>query len=559
MISVLIDYKLEKYSREIRYTFDFIFDTLGLSHRFITKSEHLRQHDILLLYGLIGPTIEELQKITSSYITIYIQSDPKLYEPGGYTPDQLRRAIREVKLFTPTPVIASHKFDFPAENYTEIEIHGCKVNFDLAGNIFYHLAVMEEQCDNARNSRNCFPDSSSAFYHWRETPFIDNFLWLLDNLIKEQTRALDRYIIQKHYWPKAQDMASALTHTTDNLQKWDFNLILLSVLDDLAMFLTLRWKLLFRNLWSKFKYIFTNYEMYWNFQEFETLEKEHRMHSTWFIAAEQTSEIDYTLEDTDLQDEIKLILKQGGEVGLLCTDDKLSRDEFAQRKQIMLRQTQKEQIGIRQHDYCLNESIRDLHQKICPSFDSSLGLTESAGFRHGILFPYQPWVSSLRCSSLELPVCFRDRFLRLSKYSILGLEDAKKLIKKLFQSVRRRRGLFILDFTIAAWTDFPYCSKLYSYLLALIKAENSFNATLGEIADWWAKRSRVTIEESEFDFSIKFPEKLDNFALQYYGPHSILQIEGMDARLDGKTIYFTNIEPDSVAIVRLSNSSPTIQ
>jgi hypothetical protein len=554
MISVLIDYKLDKYNREIKYAFDFIFETLGLSHRFIATPSHLRQNDILLLYGIIEPTIDELEAISRQYITIFIQSDPRLFDPNGYNPDQLRRVLREIKLFSMTPIISERKFEYPAENYSDLDIHACKVNFDLPGNVFYHLADREEQYDSMRDYKQSLAETASAFFHWKDTPYIDNLLWLMDNLIKEQAKAKNQYLVQKHYWPKAQDMAIALTHSVDDLQKWDFNSIFFSTLDDIAMFCTLRWKPLFRNIWSKLKYIFTNYEMYWNFQEFLTLEKELNFVSTWFIAAEHNSEIDYSLDDADLQDEIKTILRNGNEIGLLTTEDKPVREEYVALRQIMLRQLQKEQIGIRSLDYALNEKTRDMHQKLSPLYDSSLSYHDSWGFRNGMVFPYKPWISSLVSNHLQIPVCFRDNILKLNKNNHLSFDDAKQIFKKTFQAVRRRKGLFCIDFTVASYTDIPYCSKLYSYILALIKAENAYSATLQDIAAWWEKRNRITVDESEYDFSISFQDTLESFAIQYSGNYSIEQIEGVEAKFDGKTIYFSNITPDTVAVVRLGNT-----
>ncbi len=554
MISVLVDYKLDKYNREIKYTFDFIFETLGLSHRFISNPSLLRERDILLLYGLIEPTIDELKTLTEQYITIFIQSDPRLYEINGYTPDQLRRALRNVKLFTQTPVISERKFEYPAENYTELDIHGCKINFDLPGNIFYQLANMEEQCDNARDHQNCLPETASAFYQYKDVPFVDNYLWLLDNLIKEQAKAKNQYIVQKHYWPRAEDMAVALSHSVDDLQKWDMNSIIFSVLDDIALFVTLRWQRLFRNFWSKLKYIFTNYEMYWNFQEFNFLEKEHNLHSTWFVATDRTPDIDYSLDDADLQDEIRFILKQGNEIGLMNTDDKENREDHIIRKQIMLRQIHKEQLGIRQHEFVLSEKVRDIHERLFPQYDSSLSFKESSGFKQGMTFPFTPWISSLKSNHIEIPVCFKDQVLKLNRYSFIGFDDAKQMLKKIFQAVGRRKGLFSIDFTVANYTDIPYCNKLYSYILDLVEAEKAWNATMSDIADWWEKRNKVTVDESEFDFSIKFPFEMENIAFQYFGQLEIIQIEGMDARIEGKTIYFSNIEANSAASVRLGEA-----
>jgi len=557
MISVLIDYKLDKYNREIQYTFDFIFKTLGLSHRFISNPSNLRQQDILLLYGLIEPTLDELKTLAKQYITIFIQSDPKLFEPTGYAPGMLKPVLRDIKLFTQTPIIAERKFEYPAENYAEIDIHACKINFDLPGNIFYHLSNREELCDQNRDQYNCLPETNSIFYKWKDVPFIDNFLWLLDNLIKEQARQKKQYVVQKHFWPKAQDMAIALSHSVDDLQKWDLNNILMSVLDDLAHFVTLRWQLLYRNIWSKLKYIFTNFEVYWNFQEFIALEKTHNFYSTWFIAAEQTADIDYTLEDADLQDEMRLILKQGNEIALLTTDDKLNRDDFVNRKQIMLRQLQEEQLGIRLQGYHLNEKVKDLHQRLFPYYDSSIAFQETAGFRNGMVFPYKPWIANLESNHLEIPIVFKDQFLKLSRFRTVSLEDAKQMLKKTFQAVRRRKGLFSLDFTVANYSDIPYCNKLYAYTLALIKAENAWVANMCELAAWWEKRSKVTIEEGEYDISVSFPEALDNFVLQLHGDTKIKSVDLPNARIDGNCIFFSNLEAGAVAIIGLSQNETT--
>lgn len=555
MISVLIDYKLDKYTREIKYTFDYIFETLGLSHRFISNPSNLRQHDILLLYGLIEPTIEELKTLAKQYITIFIQSDSRLYESKGYAPDQLKRMLRDVKLFSQTPIIAERKFEYPAENYAEIDIHACKINFDLPGNIFFHLANREEQCDTTRDHFNCLPESSSVFYHWKDIPYIDNMLWLLDNLIKEQARLTKQYIVQKHYWPQGEDMAVVLTHSVDDLQKWDLNSILMSVLDDLAMFFTLRWQILYRNVWSKLKYVFTNFEMYWNFQEFNTLEKAQKYPSTWFIAADQTADIDYSLDDADLQDEMRFITKQGNEIALLTTDDKLNRDDFINRKQIMLRQIQSSQLGIRQHDYHINDKIRELHQSLFPVYDSSIAFNGTPGFKNGMVFPYIPWISNLKSNHTEIPVVFKDSVLKISRFRIVSINDAKQMLKKTFQSVRRRKGLFCIDFTVANYTDIPFCNRLYAYVLALIKAEKAWVVTACTLTDWWEKRNKVTIEEGDYDVSISFPHELDNFVIQLFGDVKIKAVDYPNAKIEGNCVIFTEIESGSVAVIELDHNN----
>ncbi len=559
MISVLIDLKLDKYSREIKYSFGYIFETLGLSHRFITDPAHLRQNDILIIYGLLEPITSELNTLAQQFVTIFIQADAKLYEPAGYTPEQLRRIIRDIKLFSQTPVISEKRFEYPAENYIEKNICAAKINFDLVGNVFYHLGVREELADRQRAPEVCFADSSSAFQNWREIPFTDNFLWLLDNLLKEQVKVKKQYIVQKHYWPHAQEMAIALTHSVDDLQKWDWNSIILGIVDDLLLLFRFRWRTLINNLFSKLKYIFTNYEIYWNFQEYLALEKENKVHSTWFIAAEASGDIDYSIDDADLQDEIRSIQKHGGEIGLLTSDDKLGRDEYLARKKIMLRQLQKEQLGIRQQFFRQPNITQDLQQKLCPLYNCSSAFQENPGFKHGMAFPYHRWVSGIKSNHYDLPVAFRDILLKIRKFQLVKVEDAKLMLKKIMQTARRHKGIFCLDFTVANFTDIPYCNKLYSYALALFRAEKAWMATCGEIADWWIKRCNVTIDESEFEISVLFPDKLESFVIQITGEVKVANISGAAAKVERSSIFFSGLEAGTVAVIQLQKGNQAIE
>ncbi len=106
-----------------------------------------------------------------------------------------------------------------------------------------------------------------------------------------------------------------LSHRVDPLQKWSMSSLLLSVVDDLLMLFSLKWGRLFRELGGKFRYLFTNDELYWNFEEFRKLERDSKCRSTWFIAAESNEYIDYTLDDPDLQEEIQHLNRENCEIG----------------------------------------------------------------------------------------------------------------------------------------------------------------------------------------------------------------------------------------------------
>jgi len=551
MISIMIDSELAQYAREIKHTFGFIFQSLGYNHRTISNPDQLRHNDILIIYSLSQPALEYLEAIAQHYVLIHIIADPKLFDYRAMSPDQLRRYIREIKLLTMTPVISERKFDLPAEHISDPLAQFGKINFDVIGNAFFHLAELEPLIDKHRDANGYFPDEASAFYQWRDFPYVESMLWLIDSLIKELCRVKKQYLVQKAYYPEGQQACVMLTHSVDKLQKWDFNRIVLSTVDDLVMLFTFKWQQLFRNIGSKMRYLFTNYEMYWNFDEYRTLERDFNQKSTYFFAAEPGADVDYHLDDTDLQEEIAGILREGHEIGLLATEDKLNRDDFVARKQILLQQIHRSELGIRQSHYLQNDTIQDLHQKLSPRFGSSTSFKETPGYKKGIACPHYAWVNSLKSTFLEIPVVYRESFLRINKYRHISLEDAKQQIKKYFHSTTRIRGVFCIDFTISGFTDTPYCKKLYEYILALLKTAKLWQTTGLELATWWEKRARVVIEEGEYEIGINFPDDLGHFVLQTFNDVRIKEIVGSPASIDGNLIKFSNIKADSYAVIRI--------
>jgi hypothetical protein len=552
MISIFIDYKLTRFQHEIKYAFSFIFQTLGYSFCFISDTGKLKENDVLIIYGYTDPTVEELKSIAQHYITIFIQSDPDLFDPKAYNVEKLRRSLKTIKLLSQTPVISVRKFDYPAENYSESSIQAGKINFDLVGNVFFHLANLEEQIDATRDAEGCYPEESSQFDAHRETPYVDNLLWLLDSMIKEHTRTRGIYIVQKHYWPEAQQAAATLSHSVDNLQKWNYSSLFLSVATDLAMLFTLNFKQLFHTLAGKIRYLFTNYEQYWNFDEFRALEEDSGFRSTFYVAADKDEFINYNLDDPDLQEEIQLIQRGGGDVGLLLTPVKMNRDDFVTRKQIMLHQLHKEQLGIRQLNYKMNDVLRDLHKSLVPGFSQSSARKEVPGFVNGVSVPYQPWISGLKADFWELPTVFHHDQLKINNFKVLQLDAAKQLFKKFLHNTMRTRGVCGLDFSLASYTDIHYCPKLYTYILAMVKAGKLWVPTAQELVNWWEKRIRVTIEEGEFEISVYFPDDLDNIALQIYNDPKIKEIEGVPGRLENGLVRFSNVKAGSIAVIRLS-------
>jgi hypothetical protein len=553
MISIFIDHKLERFSKEIRYSFDFIFQVLGFAHRFVQDPEALKPQDLVILYSFSEPDEEQIKALAKHYITIYITCDIKLYEPGALNAETLRRYMKEKKLLYPTQIICSRAFHNVAENYIDQEISGGKINFDLVGNVFFHLSGTERNYYSKASGNERYNEESSAFYTHRNTPTIDSLLWLLESMIKEHALHKKQILAQKCYWPEAQTAAVLLSHTVNDLQKWNLPSLILSIADDFSMLFTLKFRQLFHALWGKIQYLFTNYELYWNFDEFQELEQENGCHSTFFLATDECEEIDYGLEDPDLQEEIQKILSRGNDIGLLLPNDKINRDEMLSRKQVMLHQLARDQIGAQQLAYTLNDEILALHDKIGLLFSQSAAFKDYPGFYFGTSFPFQPWFGS-KANYLMLPTTYQDQYLRVNKHKILALEDAKAQIKSYFQQIQRTHGIFALDFSLASYSDVHYCHKLYAYLLALVKSVPTWVCTAKDLSHWWHKRGKVTIEEGEYEIAVYFDDDIDHFCLQIHAHSKIREIDGHKGKIDGNLVRFANVKAKSFAIIRFVQS-----
>ncbi|MDD2684333.1 MAG: hypothetical protein PHY21_09460 [Candidatus Cloacimonetes bacterium] len=550
MIAIYIDYKLQRFMNEIKYSFRYIFDNRGLAYRFVKDEQELKPNDIFIIYGMAEPEAEELKAIARHYITIFILCEPELYEKGSYSPDKLRRNLRDVKLLYSTKIISGRAFSHVAENYIDEDTCGGKINFDLVGNVFFQLSFAEYSFEPSPKGDDRFPDENSAFYPYREYPVLDSLMWLIESMIKEHARAQKIPLAQKAFWPQNQGSAVLLSHTVDDLQKWDLSSLVLSVVDDFILLFTLKFQQYFHTVWGKLQYLFTNYELYWNFHEYLQLERENGCRSTFFLATDKGTEIDYSLDDPELQEEIQTIINEGSEIGLLMPNDKLNRDDMMTRKQIMLHQLAQDRIGVRQYAYTTNSDILDLHNKISPRYSQSVAFRDTPGFFSGISFPFTPWVGA-KASYLMLPTTYRDSYLHVNKHKLLALDDAKAQIKRYFQQIQRTHGVFALDLSLAAYNDIHYCHKLYSYVLALVTSASTWVTTAMELSDWWEKRNKVTIEESEYEISLFFPEALAHFTLQLHTEQKVREIDGQKAKIEGNNLFFTDVKAESFCVIRL--------
>ena len=592
MIAFYIESKIWEFIREIKYTADFVFSTLGFEYKFITKFSQLQDNDILFFYGPTEPDNTDLQYLAFEKIMFYIPFEPSLYKPLGLSKKQIREFSREIKFFQTLPVISREDFDDPIYYFKDQNIFLGRYNFDILGNIFFNLSSYENFIAETTDDFERITDDESVFLENSSFPFVNGFLWLIERFLQDAIKARGNVLlIKKETWPQAEDFAAVISHNINKLQKWSFYSIFKSSLEDILCFYKIKYVI--NNFISKMKYILTNIEEYWNFDVIDEIEAAFNINSTYFLGTESKvpEDIDYKLNDDDLLSEIRKNLANGNEIALLGSINSCKDDLLGKQKELLQEITNRNRVGVRQNLFRYDPEITpEYHHKYSFVYDSTRSFLKRSGFKNGVAFPFH--VFSKRIPSqkekiffhrgcLEIPLTFSDTILKLSKFKTISLEKAKELISSIIEAIQNVNGLISLDFSISNFTEIKFLKQLFTDMLKEITDKNVFIKPFLEIAEWWNKRNSVVIKIVNDEISIYFPDNLDNFTIRIFGDYKVFglknddisleknqfffsyyekdkayEIEGAKVKLKADRIYFSDIKSDTTLKIKLSKIEP---
>lgn len=564
MIAVYIDNRITSFRNEIKYSFDFIFKTLGYEIKHISSSYELDRNDIVFFYSDSYPTEAEMYKFGRDKILFYIPMEAILYDINNTNLSLFRSIKREINLSVKIPIFSKNEIKLPAKIFHDKTYFCVNFYFDIIGNIFFHLSDVEgfKSCD--KDSLGRAPDDCYTFREYMDIPYVNMLVWLIEQLLEDSlTKKPGFFLMKKEYWPKAEPFAFALTHNIDSVQKWTFKTLLKTSFSDLLLFYYPKY--VWKNSISRLKYLTTNFEEYWNFDKIREIVKKHSISSTCFVGTERShkEDVDYTLADTDFLNETKELQKSGIEIALLASvrtihDDVLDK----QRKQISIA-TRKEEIGVRQNNYCYNHELSaEFQNKAGVFYDSSHVLLDKPGFKNGIGFPFYSYPiyrhstenslpSFIRGKILELPVQFDDDHLIDSPLKIRGLEEAKASLDGLFNSIESCNGIIVSEFSHSNLVEIDYDLELINYVIETVKQRSGYIDNLRNLAKWWKNRESVIINESLRGIFLYFPKRLDHFTVKLLGSYRIKDIVGIKYELKGDQIYFADIKPDTTVEIKL--------
>jgi len=584
MIGIMVDQKLEHLESKIKYTCGFIFETLGFPYRYINSLDYNRKREIIFLCSLMMPSKDDLASLAGKGVVVNIQIDSDLLMPDKLSKDFIQKYVKEIRLFNSFPVITRKSFDNPIEVTKGPDYYWGEINFDIIGNIFFHLAGLDEKISGQNDNWGRVKDESLSFLSYAKVAYVNNMLWMIDHFIKDivednpyipkrssakkNNTKLEQdqddvvrdffdnlkddngagnyplWTVKKDYWPGGEDFAYIITHNIDRLQKWSFTKILSSTVTDLYLAVGLKFPPLFRNIKEKIWYLITNTEYYWKFDDIQEVLSKFSAKATWFVGAmeegDETEIVDYVFDDNDLKDRLRDIVSAKGEVALL-TDDICGSNlnpVLNQKKRLSNFFTGRVK-GMRnvQGKFDSQTSFTCL-KKTEMLYDASKSFNEQAGFRDGIAFPYQPYQPEETFladqnsddghinykgsqGNWEVPMMFSDSFLQVTKCKFISKDRAMDIVKTLVNTIKETNGLLTFNFSISNFNDISYLSSLMEYTLKLLKAKNLYTGTMGELIEWWTKRRQVELKIKEDSFVLKSPQDIEQLSLRIYGNRKI--------------------------------------
>ncbi len=557
MIAIFIDSKLETYINEIKYSFDYVFQTLGYSHRYVDKINQLKDNDIVICYSITEPkTYQDIAEIVDNRMMLFIKADKDLYLPGAINKDYLQKYLRKFKLQSYLAVICKDDFQKPALMKSFGPASFGIINFDIIGNIFFQFNELEK-IQREKTGKN---DHISLFEPYLSLPYVNYLLFFIEGFLKDFIKMNHHYIAKKELWPCGETLAVTVSHNVNKLQKWNLSYYLKYFFEDIRDFCLFHWKTLFRNVYSRTKYLFTNYEAYWNFSDVQEVDKKYGAKGTWFVAvnAETNKDVDYNFEDHDLLEEIRRLEKEKYEISLLGSCNSLLKDRFEKEADIFKNFFNTKEFGVRQLSSKLLANSLEEHHKARVRYDSSKGHKERYGYNNGTALPYRAFSSKYFIKHYEIPPTFSDTNLKLSKYKYLPFDTAKAVVQEILFNTKQINGLAHFNFSMSNFYDIPYLKKLYKYLLDNIKAKHVYKPTLIELTQWWSKRESVIVDEGENEIQMFFVEAVELFTLTIYGRVKITSVEGADATHKHNQIRFVGVKANTPVSIKLEKDLKSV-
>lgn len=534
----------------ISYIVEFTFVTLGYSYKVIYSLKGLTPLDVVIWYDSKGVSKEYVTKIAKKLPVILVRYHENLYIPSQLKGANLTSKIKKMGFYNEViPIIHNNLLTELVESIKDSKIALVILNFDIFGNLYYHLTDCEYR---AKKANDGVIEQGSIFDEYYQEPIVNHMLAFTEKIILSCCEKLDFPLIKKEYWPHGEDYAVIFTHTIDKLEKWGKGVFAEFILDSLPLLLRGKFAEVARNLASGVKFFFTDDEQYWNFESYLDLDEKYGIISTWFISLIEGNGFVYNIDDKeDLIIELNEILSKGHELGLLVSPYEMDQPKIKTAYSKLNKITKEEQAGIRITGRPLPDKLSIAIHRNNLQYDCSILSPNIDIFKNGNILPHHRLIDGIRTFPLEIPITFSDEILKSSKYSYRSFESAKMKMDTTITKVSANGGLLCFDFTIANFRDINYLEKLYTYTLDTIKDTNYYNNSCKNIALWWKARKNVLITNVEWGANIQFLDDFSFFTIKIHSKRKVKQVTMVDYQIDDNVITMSNIKANNVVNIVL--------
>jgi hypothetical protein len=195
----------------------------------------------------------------------------------------------------------------------------------------------------------------------------------------------------------------------------------------------------------------------------------------------------------ELVPKLKRIISAGREIGVHGVDAWLDINEGRKERERVSQSLGTTELGVRMHWLFFNENSPALLDRAGFSYDTTVGYTETIGYKAGTMQAYKPLGTA---NLLELPLHVMDTALFYPSYLNLNEEEASRLVRNLINDAERLGGVLTInwhDRSIAPerlWGDF------YLRLLGELKSRGAWLPNAGLAVAWFRKRRAATVEWS---------------------------------------------------------------
>lgn len=551
MIAIYIDNNSNSnLNTMITYIVEFTFVTLGYSYKIIYSLKGLNEFDVLIWYDSKGVKKEFIAQYAKKIPIVVVRYHENIYIPSQLKGNNLTTKIKKMKFYNEViPIIHNNLFTDLVESVKDKDIALTVLNFDIFGNLYYHITDCEFR---AKKADNGVIEQGSVFDEFYHEPIVNHMLAFTEKIIIGCCDKLDFPLIKKEYWPHGEDYAVIFSHTIDKLEKWGKGVFGEFLLDSVPLILKGKFADFARNFTSGIKYFLTDEEQYWNFENYLDLDEKYGIISTWFVSLLEDNGFIYNVEEKEvLVDELNKILNKGHELGLLVSPYEMDQIKMKTAYGKLAKITKEDQAGIRITGRPLNDKLSLAVHRNNLQYDCSIHSPNIDIFKNGNILPHHRLIDGIRTFPLEIPITFSDEILKSSKYSYRSYESAKRKMDSLINKVVANGGLICFDFSISNFKDINYLEKLYTYTLDTIKETNYYNNSCKNIALWWKARKNVLITNVEWGANILFLDDFSFFTFKIHSKKKIKQVTMVDYQIEDNIITMSNIKANNVVNIVL--------